>query len=797
MKKRVNSPFPGKAMCGLLSGLALMAGAVGAVEKNIYYQIGEQSLDKALKQYAAQTDVQVVYSTKSVASHAAQAVNGTYTPDQALSLLLNDSGLQYRFSSDDLVVVELKAGSESFGESEDSKRQMDGKDKERVLEEMIVTAQKREQSLKDVPISIVAMGGVELDDRNIGDLVELGMSVPGLFVEDNGASRSIYLRGVGNVAGVPMVGLYLDEMPITSYLSQGQLDTRIYDLERVEVLRGPQGTLYGAGSMGGTIRLITKNPVLDQFGGKAEVSASYTQGGSPSQKTQGVLNIPLIENELGIRIVGMFENSGGWIDQPAVNQKDINDQNVANLRLKTLWQPSETFSLNSTIVIHRNNAGAQSQSEDDNGNFIQPFEFSTTPSWEDDYNLYNLTLTKDFDGVSIVSSTSYTDAEVLKIQEGRLFQLLPPPAEPYDVLNLFSKSSQTALNQELRFSSNSDSAWQWSVGTFYRDFETIASGSTLFSLHFPGDPLPAPSSFVSERNSESWAVFGNTSYNFTEDFEVGVGVRYFKDDRVYFDGAVTQEASFDSVNPRFYVNYSVSDDVQLYSSVAKGFRSGGFNAEDQPSYDSDELWTYEVGTKMSAWDGRLDMEVALFYSEYEELQLLGVPPPPALPVSIITNGGKSVIKGMDLTLNWSATDTLIFQLNASVADTEVTELSVADSTYIVGDRIDFVPDYSFTASAIYDFIVADKSGFFRLDYNQRGSTLWTYRALGPHFIGKTPVNNMLNFNISMNLTDRVRFGVFGKNMLNDREYIAPTYLTGFAARNRPRTVGVEVSFDFE
>ncbi len=766
--------------------LGLSVGAC-ADEGKIKLDIKNQNIGPALMELGEKAGVQIMFPQGLGDNSSLVAVQGEYTLSSALDQLLAGSGLQYEFLSENAIAI--KRGSHSVQVKEKSKVSNES------IEEMVVTAQKREQSIKDVPISIVALGAAELEDREIGDLVELGMAVPGLFVEDTGTARTVYLRGVGNFSGTPMVGLYVDEMPITSFFTQGQTDTRLYDLDRVEVLKGPQGTLYGEGAMSGTVRFITKEPRLDQFGGRASLSASYTQDGSVSQKTQGVVNAPLIEDELGLRIAATFEDSGGWVDQPAISKKDINDQKMLNLRAKALWRPSDTLDVNTTIIVHRNNAGAQSHSEDISGNFTQTFGLNTTPSWEDDYTLYNLTFTKDFDSAVLVSSTSYVEAEQLQEQAGRFFQLVPAPAQPYDYILLENKANSKALNQEVRLSSAGNSAWHWTIGTFYRDFEILSEGSSLFGLHMPGDPLPPVSSFVSDNSSESWAVFGDTSYALTDQLEVGIGLRYFEDDREFFNGTVTQQASFDSANPRFYVNYGPSDDMMVYASIAKGFRSGGFNSQGQPPYDSDTLWNYELGTKMTLLDGQLDAEFALFYSEYDGIQLSGIPPLPAPPIAITSNAGKAEIKGLDWSLTWRTIDSLSLQFNGNVVDTEVVELSVTNPTLFIGDRINFTAKYSFTASVNYDFTVADKPGFVRVDYNQRGKTVFALRSLG--IFDSSGVDNILNFNFNVDLNEKVSLGIFAKNLLNDRDLIAPSSVTGFAARNRPRTVGVQFEFNFE
>ncbi len=784
-----------KLLTGFVSVFAFFAaGSILAGSEPIKLNIESQKLATALLELGDAAGVEIVVP-QSISSESRQVkIQGDYGLEQALQFMLAESGLSYHFTSETTVVV-TEGGDAS--DAAENKRRKDRSGKSSEIEEMVVTAQKREQSIKDVPISIVSFGSEELEERNIDDLVKLSVAVPGMVVQDNGTSKEIYMRGVGNVSGLPMVGIYLDDIPVTGYSSQTHIDTRIFDLERVEVLRGPQGTLYGEGSMSGSLRFITKSPQLDEFGGMAKISASYTQDGSPGHKTQGVINIPLVENTLAMRIAGTIENSGGWIDQPAIGRKNINNQDVVNIRVKTLWQPSDATSIGLTTIVHRNEAGAHNQSEDEDGNFAQTFGLTSTPSWDDDYELHNLTLTRDFDSISFTSSSSYMDARQLQSSSGRRFQLSPPPAPVLDYHRFSNDRETTAFSQEVRLTSVGSGPFQWTAGVFYRDIKGSRLSSFMIGVYEPGDPLPDAFGLVSTSSSESWAVFGNAGYEVNDRLEIGAGLRYFKDDRGAFNGTVRQEDSFDSVTPRFYLNYDISNEIKVYGSIAKGFRSGGFNTVGSPSYGPDSMWTYELGTKMTAMDGEVDAELAFYYSEYTDLQLLGIAPPPAPPVDDISNGGEAEIKGVDLSVGWHATDDFRLEAKGSVVQSEVVKLRVSNSPFILGDRLDSVPKYSFTLSAILNFEIDGKAGFGRLDYSQRGKTLWTSRDIWPGFMGSSGVNNMLGGRLELQWNDNISIGLFGENLLNDRDLISPYAFTGFSARNRPRTVGVEFGFDFQ
>ena len=302
------------------------------------------------------------------------------------------------------------------------------------LGEVVVTAEKHEERLIDVPISIDAMGADELQTRKVTNIDDLSLAVPGLLVSSSGSyQRDIQIRGVSNITGnlgSSMVGLYLDEASVTSGRFF-QPDLRTYDLERVEVLRGPQGTLFGEGSVGGTIRFITKHPVLDRFAMTGDVAGLFTEDGAPGQRIEGALNVPLIKNELGLRVAGTFDHGSGWMNQPATGRAHFNGQDLVDMRVKGLWQPAPQFKVNAMAVIHRNDA-PPNIGEDLNGNYTQAFNLTTTPSTTDKYDLYNLPLTYDFPVVRVLSTTGYFKQDREARNLGFQFQLTPPGTPAYD-----------------------------------------------------------------------------------------------------------------------------------------------------------------------------------------------------------------------------------------------------------------------------------------------------------------------------------------------------------------------------
>jgi iron complex outermembrane receptor protein len=830
------------AICFCLVGLCQADNVKAAIRKST--NIPAEELGSALQTLAKDYDFQVLYRTEIVSNLRTQGAIGEFTPDDALKKLLSGTGLTYKYLDEKTVTIVSRDSSQAAdsprpdqsqmpsdpGNEASSKKEAGKKTSQdfRVaqvdqggnsqtstvgsntattqegpnkvgLEEIVVTAQKREERLIDVPISIVAIDSKELQERQITRLDDLTSVVPGLAIQSGGNSqRRIELRGVGNTYGTfSLIGLYLDEADVTS-AGEAQLDLVTYDLQRVEVLRGPQGTLYGEGSAGGTIRFITKNPILDRVAIETDVAALFTPGAAPGQRINAMLNVPVIEGEMGLRIAGTFDHEGGWINQPAADQKNINGQNLSDVRIKGLWEPNQHFTVNAMTEIHRNQSGTNS-GEDANGNYTQVFNLTTTPRVQDDFDIYNLTLTYDFDSVRFLSATSYVKQDKQVTNFGYILQLTPPGTPPFEVDQRPIDRTSSQRTQEFRLSSIGSGPWEWTVGGIYRRFQYALDETYYFDV--PG-PLPS-TTYPYDNNtiSNSWAAFGDTSYRVMDRLTVGAGLRYFRDRQQDVSGlgttATTQTGEFHSLDPRAYAQFKFTDDVNVYASVAKGFRSGGFNALGQPSYGPESVLTYELGSKMSDADHRLSAELAVFYSDYTDYQVVGIS---ALqPVNITRNAGDAWLKGIEWGLTWRPVSLWALSFNGDYTPTRFYKINATSSSYAVGDPIDLSPKYAFTVAAQRDFSLGGKLGDIRVDYDQRGPATYRNRSISgptPWYFNQSDTIHMLNTNIGLHWTDNLRLGLFAQNLLNDRGFIDPLSIEHVAARSRPRTFGIEFGTTF-
>jgi outer membrane receptor protein involved in Fe transport len=813
--------------------------------------ISAQVLVGALNELAKQRDIQVVYRTEVVGNLKTGGAAGELTAAEAFEQLLKGTGLTYRYLDENTVTIvpiatqpaksapdaPNPAQHDATPQNEETRKPSfwdrfrlarvdqgasvnhgtgSGSNSDNPqpvrLEEVVVTAQKREERLIDVPISIVALGTDELQKRRVSSIDDLPLSVPGLFINSNGSyGRQISLRGISNRSGSSsLVGLYLDEVPITS-TPVNQPDVRTYDLERIEVLRGPQGTLYGEGSVGGTIRFITKSPALDAFAAGADVAALFTEDGEPGERVDSMVNVPLVTDKLGIRVVGSYDHEGGWIDHPTANRRDFNDQHLWNVRTKLLWQPTEELAVNALAIVYRNDA-PPNRGEDANGNFdVYPggaatdaFDTPVNAAVSDDYELYNLTVTYNLAAAQLLSSSSYVTQD--KEQKNTTFAF-PLTAFGFVLygLNPLTTNDIDTFSQELRLSSTAAGPWHWTVGGFYRDqkYDTTTPASFTglsFAPAFDMPPLPSASdpSFHSNLQSSSWAAFGDVSYRFGSRLTLATGLRYFHDDQDFLstqNGDVPLSGSFHALSPKVSIEYALADSINAYASAAKGFRSGGFNNLNQPSYEPEKVWTYELGTKMSLLDGRFAADAALFYSDYSNYQVSGVIPG-GPPTAIISNAGNARIKGLELGVTWRPVELWTLILNGSYQDAYFTEITaVSNQQYLAGDPLDFTPKYGYTASVQRDFHWG-QNAFVRVDFNEQGRAHFRNRQFGASYFSESDVIQMLNLHANVQWSDTLGFGVFAQNLLDDRGYVGPDIVEGFAARSRPRNYGVEVTMRF-
>jgi outer membrane receptor protein involved in Fe transport len=685
-----------------------------------------------------------------------------------------------------------------------------GADKEAQASEIVVTAQRFEQRLQDVPLSVSALTGEELQARGVSQLSDLQYSVPGLSSFDYGPGvEYIQIRGVSNSLGAPTVGVYLDEMPVTFDTQGTGLDIRLLDMERVEVLRGPQATLYGEGAMGGTIRYIAASPDLGRIGGSLDVEYSGTEDGASGYQASGVLNLPIVTDRLGVRVVAGYEKVGGYIDNVVTGQDDVNGIEVKTLRAKILARPSEDLNL-SVLLLHQ-------EADQNYQNFgVDRQTIAAVPTFNrDKYDHIQVVTDYDLNFGTLTASAGYLSRKTNTQNDVSPFYVpvltAPPPLGlglPIGFVTavpLTTGAQFEVFNTELRIASRRDGPFDWMLGATYRDLGVNLRTSTSTS---PGSLPFALIEATQERTSRSFALYGEIGYQFTPKLAARVGLRYFEDCKrlggtsVNFGVPSTDvgKDTFDSLNPRFNVSYAFTDRSMVYVNVAKGFRSGGFNQVSagggvipvDPVYEPDAIWTYEFGTKHQVFGNKLLLDAAVYYSDWSDVQSYVFAPGSAL--TIISNAGQ--VSGWGVDFSATAKPVKGLTLSASYGWNNL-EYDEATADKAAGDPVDGAVRESYSASLDYRHALnGSAEAFFRADYQHGGSSQITLRNLGGQIVER-PARDLVNLRAGISIGN-LELSAFADNLFDED---APLVVGPFGVllenvEQRPRVTGISARVTF-
>lgn len=660
------------------------------------------------------------------------------------------------------------------------------------LEEVIVTAQKREESLLRVPIAISAITAKTLQDTGATQLADFLQGSPGVgIIDDESGTQNIQIRGISSTYGNAPVGYYLDELPFT-YIGNTQVpDVRTYDLERVEVLRGPQGTLYGDGSIGGTIRLLTKEPVLDATQASVDLTGSSTKDGGDNYGAKGMLNLPLRQDTLGLRLVGSTESYAGWIDNTATGKKDQNERDIDSFRGKLRWLPMENMDVVLSAWHTKEQALGNTDSLRDRTT-VTPADDATT-----EYDLYSATVRYDFGPVSLLSATSVMDYSNAIVAD-------------FGGLPFVTSEDQDLFSEELRLTSDATGMFRWTAGVFYREIKRRTL-LTLEAFDLTQDQT---------QNSRSYAVFGEGTFSLLDNrLDVTLGARYFEDDRKFtevIDPATlafvqsvdptftgTSRPTFDSFTPRLNVAWRPTDQWMIYGNVAKGFRTGQAQpiislvlgilqgVEIPTAIEPEALWSYEIGTKGTFADGRASLEGAVYYNDWKNLQTLVVLNPSPRVAGLI-NGGTARTAGAEVMLTVRPLDHLTLQAGGGYVDAKYTQ-DIAGTPVRNGDRIVGVPKVTASASATYRWSLSNSLGGFAYGAAQYASDRTDVAS------GALASDSTTTLGLRLGVEGQAWSAyLFGDNLSDEDGAVDVRFLgaDGPATRLRPRTFGVNLRYNF-
>jgi iron complex outermembrane receptor protein len=655
-----------------------------------------------------------------------------------------------------------------------------------VLEEITVTAQKREERIQDVPIAVSAFSGEQLEQRGITDFRDLLLSVPGVSYSRSDPGQSVYsIRGISTQASSPTVGIYLDDISLVTVRTEfaGAADPPFLDLERVEVLKGPQGTLYGGSAMGGAIKYVTRQPILDRSGVSAAGDVSTTDHGGISYRTESVVNVPLIEDKLALRGGVSFRDTAGYIDnvpnamtenwgrsstlppapfaptdRPSLStyrKSNDNDWRELAVRLSAKYAPTDSFSIVPTATYERNVLDNPSVFNTNLPHFETTYRFNQPTT--DRFGIYSVNVTNNFQGFDLVSLTGFTDRQLNYARDYSFFiASLVPALFPLNSYN-YSNTSTRTFTQEVRLASSDPTAQlKWTTGLFYlqqRDelvqwVNTPGLGAALGTGNdygYAGDQTT---------HDRQYAAFADLTYSLVKQLDFSVGLRWFEAKQEVsgvFDGILNgghtqvdgKRGTSVGFNPKYSLAFRPADHYLAYATASKGFREGGPNRFNTSSplcqhdlnalglsrapdtYKPDSLWTYELGSKNELQGGRTTLNVATYYTDWKNIQqqvnLL------SCGFQFVGNVGAATIKGAELSMETRLTSELTVGGSATYTQGEITK-SASGVSAQVGQPVLDTPKWMGNVYAEYAFAIASGTASLRADYQYHGSNLRAFES---------------------------------------------------------------------
>lgn len=724
-----------------------------------------------------------------------------------------------------------------------------------IIEEIVVSATYRDTALMDTPMAISSLTDGMIDDKGIVDLQTLYESVPSMsFKTARGTFNNITIRGLGTTGGLSLVSVYVDEVPVTDqteFAGDSQISGVLFDLQRVEVLKGPQGTLYGEGSVGGLLRYITKDADPNEFdlslmANVADVNESDDMGA----RVNAVVNVPLIEDTLGLRIAGYYRDQPGILDIAAPrNEDDVDDQEDQGVRVKLNWYPTDKLEVALMGNYMKSDFGGPGY-----GSFAYGSTEITSADFPnegaDEHKQANLTIRYDLDWAEFVSSTSYFEREAelslassntavtfgfeglvdfLRFTRPDLMLPAGPGLAGAGGDNSFLRRSDR-FTQEFRLVSTMESSWSFTGGLYYsdnrgrknKDGDQVLDGFLL--IPNPGfeavpDALLAVFGGSTEKvvEREERSIFGEVNYRFNDEWDLTLGARLA---RVETDLVGTGEGLKDTfLSPKAILSWRPVDGTMAYATVAQGFRQGVFNLDllghietlrslptplpGQDAWlaangrafkaDGDEVITYEIGLKTEFLDNRISLATAIYYMDWKDILMTQSTAPPQLfgqEVLFQDNTGDAHSQGIELEITALLTDRLTLTLGGDYNDeAQLDSVDRADAHVFVTPIVEGQRLFNapkYSWNTSLAYRMPMKNGW---ELDARAD--W-YRVAEDF---DAPGYHKVNARLSLYSADQSwRFALFAENLRDETIIYNSNDILGIRF-GQPRTVGLEVRYD--
>lgn len=710
------------------------------------------------------------------------------------------------------------------------------------IEQIIVTAQKRDERAIDVPVAISAVSADALTEQNIVQMSDYYSRVPGLqFAGDE--TYALSLRGVTTGGGTnPTLAILVDEIPFGSTTFLGLGNSRFPDfdpsiLERIEVLRGPQGTLYGASSLGGLIKYVTRKPDTNRFYGRVEGGWNTVEDGDTGWMGRGSLNIPLASDRAAILLSGFTREDPPYTDNVRVGNeaKDVNEARTSGGFASLLFKPLDTLSFTLTGLYQERDAKFAS------GIQVEADPLTQAPTYVPTFGKHAVSLADTSDvgeqqfysgriewdagPVQVTSLTSWGRSEGTNFNDltaifGFLTNFYGAPAGAG--VRIEDASDTDKFVQELRIG-GSASRFDWRTGLFY----TKEEGTVAQTLKMFGSATATPYSGSGIIEYEEYAAFGDVTVHITDQWDIQLGMRYARNDQSYQSisavdapvvpvfgppGATTPVESDDStITWAFSPTYRFNPDLMAYFRVATGYRPGGPNTEvgNIPrTYDSDSVINYELGLKGYLSGLGVSFDVALFQIDWKDIQLQNTDS--ATQFLYFDNGEDARSRGIEASASWRPVDGLTLEANGTLLDAELTAAlpAIAGSDYLVGasgDRLPASAKFTSNLSAQYDFpLAATIDAFVGANWSYIGERKSTFMNSAAFAQGAQrfdwPSYSVVDLRTGLRIDEAWSVNLYARNVLDEDGVIVADNRGGtnvpLVTFLQPRTYGLSVSWDF-
>jgi iron complex outermembrane receptor protein len=698
------------------------------------------------------------------------------------------------------------------------------------IEEVIVTAQRRAENLQDVPISVTALAGATLERRGATQLGDFLKGVPGVsFMStgptgNRGDTRQITIRGITPSAFDPAFGFYLDDAPLPTG------DPKLFDISRVEVLRGPQGTLYGLGTSGGAIKIIPNAPNLDDEENAFSTRAYTISKGSTGFEANGMYNAPIIPGRLAVRLVGFHNEHSGYIDRVALpaalgagplgaeavagtraNAKDnVDDLSVTGFRIAADFKATDRLSIKPSFFHQTAEVDARPTFDVNVGDLKQAREVNTYEKQEIELAALKVEYALPFADLTSITSQfvaeDHNNEDLTNLVRLAIFR--PRGLTFPGYAQMLVTRERVSFVQELRLASNAEGPLSWLVGGFFqRQRQGPADGERILNGRAPG--LTAAAAFFPFQNdtfvtNTSYAhireksAFGEVSYALTDALRVTAGLRYFDieinrtvDRGGFFNGFVALDGNplirtrskDDGLRPKLSVSYDVSDDVMVFATASQGFRRGGVN-EGLPAavcsaelaqrgfpgapqgFSADSLWNYEVGFKGQFAERRVTLNATAFQIDWSKIQQRVVL---NCGFAFTTNVGDARSRGVEVDLRLRPVDGLDVSAGLGYTDAEITKVPATfpSAAFRPGMRLQNVPKLTFNAAAQYTWRVSGSAdGFVSGDLSYVDDRFYVIDATQP-FGGRLKSFTQVNLRAGVNFGGK-ELALFVDNLTDAR-----------------------------